>query len=113
MIDSLVLLAELYLCFYLIMAIMIAAGEYRFRKQKPPADLPGVSVIVCARNEEHSIRLCMESLVRLDYPHDKMEILLVDDESEDSTRSILDEYAARYAFFKVLSTGGEPCDLQE
>ena len=111
MIDSLVLLAELYSCFYLIMAIMIAAGEYRFRKQKPPADLPGVSVVVCARNEEHSIRRCLESLVRLDYPHDKMEILLVDDESEDSTRSILDDYAARYAFFKVLSTGGEPCDL--
>ncbi|MBN1291467.1 MAG: glycosyltransferase [Candidatus Latescibacteria bacterium] len=111
MIDMLALFAVIYSCFYLIVSILIAIGEYRFRRQKLPDTLPTVSVVVCARNEEKSIRRCLESLTKLDYPEDKLEIIVVDDESEDSTRSIIREYAARNAFITALSTENEPRNL--
>ncbi len=50
---------------------------------------PPVSVIVAARNEEHYIRECVESLLRLDYPPGKLQIIVVNDSSTDRTAEIL------------------------
>ena len=111
MTDLLEMIAILYSCFYVTVSLLIAIGEYRFRRQKLPDELPSVSVVVCARNEEKSIRRCLESLIRLDYPEDKLEIIVLDDESEDSTRSILEEYANQYEFITALSTENEPKNL--
>ena len=44
----------------------------------------------------------------LDYPRDRIEVILVDDESTDRTKSIMHEYAARDSMFRALSTAGEP-----
>src|SRR5687767_3431831 len=60
-----------------------------------PADasaLPKLSVVVPARNEEKAIRKCLESLLAQDYPN--LEIIAVDDRSEDSTGRIMDDVAA-------------------
>ena len=46
---------------------------------------PTVSVIVAARNEEVNIGTLLDDLVRQDYPDDKLEIVVVDDCSSDST----------------------------
>jgi chlorobactene glucosyltransferase len=45
--------------------------------------LPLVSVIVPARNEERSIRSCVESISASDYPD--FEVIVVDDRSDDAT----------------------------
>lgn len=52
----------------------------------PPRDLPSVSVLVPARNEERSIGACLESLVRQRYP--VLEVLVLDDGSDDRTAAI-------------------------
>ncbi len=54
-------------------------------------DLPAVSIIVPARNEERNIRRCVTSLLEQDYP--RCEVIVVDDESTDATPAILDEIA--------------------
>ncbi|HLL79981.1 MAG TPA: glycosyltransferase family 2 protein, partial [Ktedonobacteraceae bacterium] len=54
-------------------------------------DLPSVSIIVPARNEERNIRRCVISLLEQDYP--RYEVIVVDDESADATPAILDELA--------------------
>lgn len=48
-------------------------------------NLPFVSIIVPAWNEEEGIGPTIESLRELDYPKDKFEILVVDDGSKDKT----------------------------
>ncbi len=53
-----------------------------------------VSVIVPARNEEHNIRRCVESLLEQDY--DDYEVIVVDDGSTDGTPLILDELMASH-----------------
>lgn len=44
-----------------------------------------ISVIVAARNEEKNIDACIQSLQQQDYPRDLLQIIVVDDESEDET----------------------------
>ncbi len=52
-----------------------------------------VSIIIAARNEEHQIKNCLNSLQQQDY--DNYEIIIVDDHSEDKTRKIVSKYAAK------------------
>ena len=56
--------------------------------------LPHVSVVVAARNEEENIGLCLEALLAQDYPPELIEIVAVNDESEDRTLEIIERMAA-------------------
>lgn len=51
-----------------------------------------VSTVVVTKNEERHIKDCLESLMRLDYPKEKYEIIVVDGESTDRTCEIVKEY---------------------
>ena len=111
MIDSIGAVITVYSCLYVLVALTITAGILRFRRQKTPDVLPSVSIVVCARNEERTIRQCIGSLIRLDYPIDKTEIILVDDESDDATRTIMEEFGRGFSNIRVLSTDQEPREL--
>ena len=52
---------------------------------------PRVSVILPARNEEKFIQKCLDSLISQDYAN--YEIIAIDDSSEDSTGTIIAQYA--------------------
>ena len=51
-------------------------------------DLPGVSILIIARDEADHISSCLQSIVANDYPNDRYEVILVDDHSTDGTLSI-------------------------
>lgn len=51
-----------------------------------------VSVVIAARNEEGRIAPCLESLAKLDYPADLLEIILVDDDSSDRTPGLIQAF---------------------
>lgn len=53
---------------------------------------PFISVIVAARNEEKNIGDCIESLVKIDYPRNKLEIIIMNDRSTDKTGEIVKSY---------------------
>ena len=54
-----------------------------------------VSVIIAARNEEKYISRCLASLLDQDYPFDKMEIIVIDDQSDDRTADIVNSFSNR------------------
>ncbi len=56
---------------------------------------PAVTVLITAYNEETSIAEKLRNTMRIDYPADKIEILVASDGSTDSTDSIVEEYAGR------------------
>lgn len=56
------------------------------------ADYPAVSVIIPVRNRPAEITACLNSLTRLDYPADKLEIIVVDDASEDATPEVVNRF---------------------
>lgn len=55
---------------------------------------PSVTVAVPCWNEEKTLALTLESLLALDYPKDKMKIVVVDDGSKDRTFEIATSYAS-------------------
>lgn len=58
--------------------------------------LPFVSVIVPVFNGESTIGECLNSLMRMDYPTEKREIVVVDNNSTDGTSDIVKKYAVKY-----------------
>lgn len=56
---------------------------------------PLVSVIITAYNEEKAIRDKIENTLKIDYPPQKMEILVVSDHSTDATDLIVNEFVDR------------------
>lgn len=58
-------------------------------------DLPLVSVIIPVYNRPHEIQQCLASLEVLDYPADKIEVIVVDDGSRDHTAAVVRRFDAR------------------
>lgn len=56
------------------------------------AGTPPVSVIVPVYNGANTIEACIESLLALDYPADRRELIFVDNASTDNTAQILERY---------------------
>ncbi|MEM0313743.1 MAG: glycosyltransferase [Candidatus Bathyarchaeia archaeon] len=56
---------------------------------------PKVSIIVATLNNERTIGECLKSLFEQDYPADKLEVIIIDGGSEDSTLEIARKYPAK------------------
>lgn len=86
------LLTVLYV--YIGYPVLLASGILGARKKPSRAPLePVVSILVPAHNEEGVIRAKIEGLLALDYPKDKLEILVGSDGSTDRTEEFVRQYA--------------------
>lgn len=56
---------------------------------------PKVTIGVCVKNAETTIKDAIESILAQDFPHELMEVIFVDDGSEDKTLSIVKEYVLK------------------
>ena len=65
-------------------------------------ELPLVTVILPIRNEADFIENTVKSVIENDYPHDKLEILVIDGMSDDGTREIIEKLAAVDDRIKLL-----------
>lgn len=64
-------------------------------------DWPGVSVVIAARNEEDNLRAFLPSILEQQYPD--FEVIVVDDQSLDHTRFLLQDYCMMYPHLKVVT----------
>ena len=99
------------LVLWFVFVVWIAAGLFAFwnitgvailrpaSSPAPPSALPRVSILLAARNEQEMLPATLDSLLKLDYPD--YEIILVDDDSDDRTGAIADEWAQRPARGKL------------
>lgn len=75
---------------------------------------PLVTVLVPARNEEGDIEQCLSAVLAQDHPHDRMEVILIDGGSTDSTvqaaKRLLDASAVDWTLVNNL-TGTTPSNL--
>jgi cellulose synthase/poly-beta-1,6-N-acetylglucosamine synthase-like glycosyltransferase len=78
-------------------------------------ETPKFSIIVPTKDEEVVIGRCLNSLIDLDYPKDKMEIIIVDGNSADNTCKICSDLSAKYpGGFKIIKekeSKGKPAAL--
>ncbi len=91
-------------------AVLWAASRFRapLPPRPDPAEWPSISITVPAYNEAARIRGTIESLLAIDYPPDRRQILIVSDASTDDTDRIVAEYAARgVELFRAPQRGGK------
>ena len=55
-------------------------------------NLPFISIIIAARNEEKNIGKCIQSIIAQTYPADKFEIIITDDHSTDQTVAVIESF---------------------
>lgn len=67
-----------------------------------PRSLPSVSIIIPMRNEESHIGACLESVLANDYPHELMEVLVIDGVSTDHSVDIVKRYMRCCSFMRLL-----------
>ena len=81
--------AILMACYYI--------GWQRIAVYDSPAIVPtsSVTVIVAARNEAAYIQACIQSILNNRYPTHLLEILVVNDHSEDETAALVESIAAQ------------------
>jgi len=60
-----------------------------------------VSIIIPCRNEEKHIGKCLETILKQNYPKERMEVLVVDGMSEDKTRKIVKRFQIRNPKFQL------------
>src|SRR5690606_18586406 len=65
------------------------------RADAEPFDWPPISITLPAYNAERTLRPVLEGLVRVDYPRDRRQILVVSDGSTDGTDDLVREFASQ------------------
>ena len=101
-------LTILFLVYFVYATPIIMLGVWRYKKRgfgEDPGedwDPPNVSVLVPVKNEEKVVGRLLDSLVRLDYPKENLEVVVVEDESRDRTLEICKGYAEKYPWIKVF-----------
>lgn len=99
--------AGLYFCLFIALyfEVFMLLSFFERRPSKATSTLPKryptVSMIVPCWNEEKTVAKTLDSLLALDYPKDKLEIIVVDDGSTDQTLTIAQAYT-KYPQVKVF-----------
>lgn len=105
-----ILLALAYIiiaCYCVMIAYAISGWKKLKVEEEKPASL-GVSILIAARNEAQNIETVIRDVFNQSYSKDLFELIVIDDHSEDETRSIAESLKAGFPNLKVLSnTKGE------
>ncbi len=101
MLELFVILIFSTAALYVGQTLFMFIGTTRLRyPQKKRA--PKISVLVALRNEEQTVGGCIQSLLELEYPQDKIEIVLINDRSADQTGGIIEEFKSKSSLIKTL-----------
>ncbi len=99
------LFAYAYIGYPLILAV-VARLKPKPKRFGDPPEWPRISIAIPAYNEAASIGATLESLLALDYPPDRRQILVVSDCSRDGTDEIVLRYADRGVELLTLPSRG-------
>lgn len=64
--------------------------------------LPLVTVLVPCRNEAPFIEACLNSIVDNDYPESRLQILVIDGQSNDGTEAIIERFGAEHGCVTLI-----------
>lgn len=103
--DLMTLFAAVALLGWLVVAQEVMRGNRKLRRlatlpAPAPAKWPRVSLVFTARNEGATLGAAVPTMLALDYPD--LELIAVNDRSEDDTGAILDKFAAADPRLKVI-----------
>ena len=97
--------------FWVFYGLHIAYGALRLPMIKDiapaaDADCPRTSILLAARDEEEKLPAALATLMEIDYPN--LEVIAVDDRSQDATGRILDDFTVRHPRLRVVHVADLP-----
>jgi cellulose synthase/poly-beta-1,6-N-acetylglucosamine synthase-like glycosyltransferase len=101
---SLALIVYTYVAYPLLVAVL---GTCFPRLRRDPSYRPSVSVMIAAYNEEKWIEKKVRETLALDYPAEKLEVVVVSDGSSDRTNEIMGAFNDDRVRFFVVPRGGK------
>ncbi len=78
------------------------ASKYEKKRTKKLKEYPFVSIAVPVFNEADTIMPTLKSILSLDYPKDKIEIIIVDDKSKDNTVKVAEGFISGVKNIKII-----------
>jgi len=102
-------------CYFFYPCILYVIARYQKLPLEKRGDFePSVSIVLSVWNEEDVIRQKIENLLSLDYPHEKIEIIIGSDGSTDRTDAIIEEFhEKRVSLVKNTSRRGKMVTINE
>lgn len=94
-ITNIVFFASLFMIFYVYLGYPLLAfllGIFKNRKVNKGAYEPNVTILIAAYNEENSIESTLKNKLDLNYPKEKLEVIVISDGSTDKTDSLVKKY---------------------
>jgi cellulose synthase/poly-beta-1,6-N-acetylglucosamine synthase-like glycosyltransferase len=92
--------AFIFALWYTYNGLMIQFGLSQGYKRQ--AQLPRVSVLIAARNEEVNLPGCLKSLAKIEYPQNLLQVLVLNDRSVDNTAAIARQFASEISFIHAV-----------
>lgn len=89
---------------------LLAVNKSSEKPNQNPKSWPKVSILLAARNEEKLILRSLNALDKLEYPEGQLEILIGDDDSTDTTYSLVKDFIAdkpKFQLFHITKTMGK------
>ncbi|WP_028577189.1 glycosyltransferase family 2 protein [Desulfomicrobium escambiense] len=99
---------------YAVYPLVLAVASRALPVAQPPVaegSLPSVSVLLSVFNEESTIHAKMENVMTLDYPADRLELVVVSDGSTDRTEDLIRAYTAPNVRLLVQAREGKTSAL--
>jgi cellulose synthase/poly-beta-1,6-N-acetylglucosamine synthase-like glycosyltransferase len=89
---------------YILIQIWQLTWLIKYKTQKYPLqELPHISIWVACRNEEDNIAGCLNSLLQLDYPVNRIQILVGNDQSTDKTAEIVLQFTQEHPHIQLIN----------
>jgi biofilm PGA synthesis N-glycosyltransferase PgaC len=110
---SLFFFAYPFAIYPLVLFALIRPRSSEGEASEPDADLPSVALIICALNEERVIGAKLRNSLELDYPEDRLRIILVSDGSSDSTATIAREFLPQVQLIERQERRGKVANLND
>ena len=86
-----ILISYVWLILYYRKAWM-GIADFKNEQEFKENELPFISIIIAARNEEKNIGKCIQSILNQTYSKNKFEVIVTDDHSTDNTVSIVESF---------------------
>src|SRR3989344_4265557 len=91
-------LLSLFFAIFWFLVLLDKETKTKTRKLKKH---PSVSIVVPAYNEENNIITTLTSLIKLNYPKNKLEIVIVNDGSTDNTKNLVHGFTSKNKDFDI------------
>src|SRR5690606_14859130 len=85
---------------YYILFVYSRLSRYKVKSYQETTDLPPVSVIICAHNEQENLKQFLPQILEQEYPN--FEVIVDNDYSTDDTKWILEDFKRQYAHLNVV-----------